>query len=180
MIADLKALLQDFPHLPEMSLLDDMPTASADTVAWIDKCVLAKSSDEDYSVDGIAASLSPQIFELAVQASRNGRPQAAVELLLREISRDPSGRGRFQRRIQAAQLCMSSGNEAIALPILRDAAAEIEQKKLEEWENSETLAYPLIMFYRCLVRTEDGVEDRDKLFSWICRLDPMEAMKLER
>src|SRR5262249_6742307 len=99
-IAELKALLPDFPQLPEMSLLDDMTAANADTVAWIDKCVLSKSSEEDYTVDGIAASLSPQIFELAVQASRNGRPKAAVELLQREISRDPSGRGRFQRKVQ--------------------------------------------------------------------------------
>jgi type VI secretion system protein ImpA len=179
-ISELKALLQDFPNLPEMTLLDDMPTAGTDTRAWIDNCVVSQSEEQRYAADGIRGSPNPQIFEIAVQAVRKGRPEAAVELLLREISRDPSGRGRFQRRIQAAQLCISSGNEAVALSILKNAAAEIEEKKLEEWEAPETLAYPLIMYYRCLVRTEDTYEDRDKLFSWICRLDPVEAMKLEK
>ena len=179
-ISELKALLQDFPGLTGMTMLDDMPTASSDTVAWIEQCVLPKSEDGHFVADGMASSLSPQIFELAAQAARNGRAEAAVELLMREITRDKNGRGRFQRRIQAAQLCMSSGHESIALPILKDTATEIEQKKLEEWEAPETLAYPLIMFYRCLQRTEDMVEDRDKLFSWICRLDPIEAMKLEK
>ena len=63
--------------------------------------------------------------------ARSGRPEAGIELLMREIAREPSGRGRFQRRIQLAELCLGAGNAGIAVPILQVAAAEIEEKKLE-------------------------------------------------
>jgi hypothetical protein len=64
--------------------------------------------------------------------------------------------------------------------MLQRAVSEIEEKKLEEWESREMLAYPLALLYRCLVKSDGSSEDRDRVYAWICRLDPLEAMKLER
>jgi len=79
-----------------------------------------------------------------------------------------------------AHLCLGAGNEAIAISILQTAATEIEDKKLEEWESRETLAYPLSLYYQCLVKTDGSSSERERLYTWICRLDPLEAMKLEK
>jgi type VI secretion system protein ImpA len=115
-----------------------------------------------------------------MQAARSGRPEVCVELLTRMIAQEPSGRGRFQRRVQLAQLCQAAAHEAIAVTLLQQSVTEIEEKKLEEWEAREMLAYPLGLYYRCLVKTDGDSDERDRVYSWICRLDPLEAMKLER
>jgi type VI secretion system protein ImpA len=117
---------------------------------------------------------------MAMQAAKAGRPEVCAQLLTREIAQEPSGRGRFQRRIQLARLCDVAGNQAMALTLLQEAVAEIEQRRLEEWESQEVLAYPLGLLYRCLVKSEGSPDERDRVYAWICRLDPLEAMKLER
>jgi len=40
------------------------------------------------------------------------------------------------------------------------------------------LAQPLALLYRCLTKTDGSAEDRQKLYSWICRLDPVQAMNV--
>jgi type VI secretion system protein ImpA len=185
-VGELKNLLECYPQLLDMTMMDDMPTANAETQAWLKKHVLRSSvtagsraeSEEAFSGDGTA--LSQRALDLAMQAARAGRPEAGVELLMREIAQEPSGRGRFQRKVQLAQICLRAGNEVIAIPILQEAVAEIEQKKLEDWEAREMLAYSLGVLYRCLVKSGGSSDERDRLYSWICRLDPLEAMKLER
>lgn len=185
-IAELRILLESYPQLPEMTLMDDMPTANAETQAWIKTQVLAPASGaEGQSAEaspaaGAGTALPLRALDLAMQAARSGRPEVCTELLTREIAQVPSGRGRFQRRVQLAQFCQGAGYEAIALTMLQQAAAEIEEKKLEEWEPREMLVYPLGLFYQCLVKSDGSSEDRDRVYAWICRLDPLEAMKLER
>jgi type VI secretion system protein ImpA len=80
--------------------------------------------------------------------------------------------------VQLTQLCISTGHETIALPILQELAAEIERRKLEDWESPELLAQPLALLYRCLTKADGSAEDRRKLYSWICRLDPLQAMNV--
>ncbi len=70
-----------------------------------------------------------------MQAARSGRAQDGIELLMRELAQEHSGRGRFHRKVQLSQLCVSTGHENIALPILQELAAEIERRKLEDWES---------------------------------------------
>jgi len=40
------------------------------------------------------------------------------------------------------------------------------------------LAQPLALLYRCLAKTGGSAEEKQKLYSWICRLDPLQAMKV--
>jgi type VI secretion system protein ImpA len=117
---------------------------------------------------------------MAFEAASSGRAADGIEMLMREMLQETCGRGRFQRKVQVAQLCLSAGNEAIALPILEEAAAEIERRKLEDWEPREMVAQPLAMLYRCLARSDGAAEQRQRLYSLICRLDPLAAMKLSR
>jgi type VI secretion system protein ImpA len=149
-VAELGALLETFPQLPEMTMMDDMPTANADTLAWIKRqpfrhLASAGPPSESASLPGSTS----RTFELAMLAASSGRPEVCNELLAREIAQEPSGRGRFQRRLQIARLCQSAGNDSIAIAVLQEAATEIEQKHLEDWESREMLAGALGLLYRC-------------------------------
>jgi type VI secretion system protein ImpA len=185
-VAELGTLLKSCPQLPGMTMMDDMATANADTLAWIQRQVLPHRAPEGRESEEIAPSagtgsvISSRAFELAMQAARSGRPEVSIELLTREIAQEASGRGRFLRKVQLARLSEAAGNDKIALSMLQQTVAEIEEKKLEEWESREMLAYPLVLLYRCLVKSDGSSEDRDRVYAWICRLDPLEAMKLER
>ena len=72
---------------------------------------------------------------------------------MREMAQERSGRARFHRKVQLTQLCVSTGHDAIALPILQELAAEIERRKLEDWETPDAIAQPLALLYRCLAQS---------------------------
>jgi type VI secretion system protein ImpA len=191
-ISGVRGFLADYPQLPDLTLMDDTPTANAETRAWLTASVIvavvpaeAQYTPEAYRPDAEAASGSgaqaaPDTFQLAMQAARSGRPQEGIEMLMREMAQERNGRARFHRKVQLTQLCISTGHEAIAVPILQELAAEIERRKLEDWESPELLAQPLALLYRCLTKADGNADDRQKLYSWICRLDPLQAMNVAR
>ena len=90
----------------------------------------------------------PDTFTLALEAARAGRAADAIQMLSEDIARQQSGRARFQRKLQLAQICMMTSHEALAQPILEELARSIEKHKLEEWESSDAVAHPLAMLYR--------------------------------
>jgi type VI secretion system protein ImpA len=184
--SSVNALLRDFPGLPEMTLMDDTPAANAETLAWLKEiapeqtaaagpvAVVAAVMDE--REEAVAPGGPPDPGELALQAAAAGRPQEGIEILSREIGRERSGRGRFHRKVQLAQLCLSIGREAIALPILNDLAQEIEQRKLDEWEAPDAVAHPLTLLFRCVSKLDGDTEEKRRLYNRICRLDPVQAL----
>jgi len=187
-ISGVRGLLADYPRLPELTLMDDTPTANAETQTWLKESVIVAPAPVEapytpaaYQPDaeiGSGAEAAPDTFELAMQAARSGRPQEGIEMLMREMAQERNGRARFHRRVQLTQLCIGTGHETIALPILQELAAEIERRKLEDWESPEVLAQPLVLLYRCLTKADGSAAERQKLYSWICRLDPLQAMSV--
>jgi len=187
--SDLRALLLDYPRLPELTMIDDTPTANAETQAWLKEEVLSEAIAEpayapaSYHPEKIEENgepLPPDAFELAMQAARSGRPQEGIQLLMREMMQEGSGRGRFYRKVQLTKLCDTTGYDTIALPILQELAAEIERRKLEDWEAAEQVAEPLALLHRCLAKADGDAAEIQKLYAWICRLDPLQAMNLSR
>jgi type VI secretion system protein ImpA len=67
----------------------------------------------------------------------------------------------------------------VAHPVLEELAAEIEQRKLEEWEPPATLAHALALLFRCLDKLKQE-ERKQKVYAQICRLDPVQAIGLHR
>jgi type VI secretion system protein ImpA len=190
-ISGVRALLADYPDLPSLTMMDDTPTANAETQAWLKEHVqtvqeaaapepayASQSYHEPEAAEGVP--LPPDAFELAMQAARSGRAKEGIELLMREMVQERSGRARFHRKVQLTQLCVSTGHEAIAFPILQELAAEIERRKLEDWEAPDLIAQPLALLYRCLADSDAAPDERQKLYSWICRLDPLQAMNIAR
>jgi len=194
-VAGVRGILQDYPDLSKMTLLDDTPTANAETVTWIESDVLTGGSSNDSSGGYEPPPVSyhsapaagpedlgapPDAWELAQQALRGGRVRDAVELIDREAKMERSGRGRFLRKTQLARIFIDSGNEPMALPILEQLAFEIETRSLEDWEPSETIAHPLTLLYRCLSKTDREADAVKKLYAKLCRLDPVAAMSMLR
>ncbi|HTS61415.1 MAG TPA: type VI secretion system protein TssA [Candidatus Acidoferrales bacterium] len=188
-ISELRALLSDYPQLPELTMMDDTATANAETLAWLKENVtLAPAQGTSYAPTAFEHDVEPEpgtpappdTFELAMQAARSGRAQDGIEMLMREMVQERSGRARFHRKVQLTQLCVSTGHQAVAFPILQELAAEIERRKLEDWESPELLAQPLALLYGCLARGDGSPEERQKLYSWICRLDPLQAMSIAK
>jgi type VI secretion system protein ImpA len=193
--AELAALLKSYPDLMTYSLMDDTPCANNDTVEWLKTFVNDSSSSGPASMsvwqssyeetETVAASPNgvekgPDAFELAMEAARSGRQQDAFEILIQEATHQNSGRGKFQRRLQLAQVCLSTGAEAIALPILQELSATIDKHRLEEWESPDMVAHAFALLYRCMAHGGVPEEEKKLLYSKICRLDPVQALAHSR
>jgi type VI secretion system protein ImpA len=186
---ELRSLLSDYPDLLSTSLSDDTPTANNETQAWIKENILppppalpepqiivAPSAASAMTASGSNGNGAPDALDRAQQAARSGRVQEAIELLSREIAQERSGRARFMRKVQLAELCLSVKHESIAYPILEELAEEIDRRKLEEWEESSTLAQTLALLFRCMGKLGYDDAARQKIYQKICRLDPVQVL----
>ncbi|MGE5570096.1 MAG: type VI secretion system protein TssA [Rhodospirillales bacterium] len=190
--ASLRELLADYPQLPDMTLLDDTPTANAETKTWLAEFVNrpaaapeasfmppAPEPEEEESGDGTGEK-ARDAFDIAMEAMRSGRTQEAIDLLAREAAQEPSARARFRRRVQLAQICLAAGHTSIAYPILDQIVKEIEQRGLETWEAPDMLSQPLVLLFRCMNQMEFSAEEKQKIYDRICRLDPVQALAMSR
>jgi len=192
-IATLQALLKDIPELPTWTLNDDTPTANPETQRWLEEMVIPKPPEPVIIVqeapptepEPVYAATSesgepgeegpPDVLDIAKDMIRRGQLSQAIQLLVRDAAQQPSGRARFQRRLQVAQLCVSAGQNKVAHPVLEELVKEIDQRRLEEWEASDMIAPPMALLLKCLdPSTSNGV--REALFAKLCRIDPTAAL----
>jgi type VI secretion system protein ImpA len=186
--SELRALLREVPTLVDMTMMDGLPTASPETRNWL-RAEFAGAEPEDVTIAGeaevvqppVAASPGPEgrdrAYERALGEVKAGRADKAIEMLLRELDREKSARGRFLRQAQVTRLMVDCGFEAIARPILDDMLQRVETHKLEEWEAGALLAQPLGALYQCLAKTGEDASRQQQLYLRICRLDPVQAMR---
>jgi type VI secretion system protein ImpA len=197
-LSSLGALLRDFPAIPEWTFNDDTPTANPETLRWLQETVLPKpvetaaspvelvygeeAAQEHASHAGQSDATNqydavPDALEIARGLIQQGRAHQAIQLLVRDAAQQESGRLRFQRRTQVAQLCLAAGFESVAAPMLEQLAGEIEQRKLEGWESSDLLAPPLTLLLKCMQGKGEGEDRRQEIFDRLCRIDPTAAME---
>ena len=193
--SEIRALLADYPQLLESSLNDDTQSANAQTREMFQpppppppppppEATESSASRYDTPPAEHAAMngepAPPDDEDLIREAIRSGRTNDAVELVSQKLTQENTGRSRFQRKTQLAMVCMASGHEAVAFPILRELAGEISERRLEAWESPAMIAHTLSLFYRCLGRMNAPAEERQRVYADICRLDPKRALELER
>lgn len=193
-VATLQSLLKDIPELPTWTLNDDTPTANPETQRWLEEMVIPKPPEPVVIIqeapqpepepvyahkpsEETEEDTPPDALDIAKDMIRRGQLQQAIQLLVRDAAQQPSGRARFQRRLQVAQLCVSAGQNKVAHPVLEELVKEIDQRRLEEWEASEMIAPPLALLLKCLdPSTNNGA--REELFAKLCRIDPTAAMDI--
>ncbi|MDE3166394.1 MAG: type VI secretion system domain-containing protein, partial [Acidobacteriota bacterium] len=113
-------------------------------------------------------------FAQALAAIREGRTGDGLAVINNLLATERSGRARFRRRTQLAHLLMAAGKGKIAQPILDEICREIDDRRLQDWEPGEALAYPIELMLHCLSPAEQ--ERRAELYARICRLDPVRAV----
>ena len=190
--SELRALIEDFPPLPDTMLDDDTPAANPETKAWLEEHVTPKAASEWEDFDRVSSYRSQEhaesaangngadnLFESALELARNQRFPDAVEMLKGQPLREDSGRERFLRQLQISQLCLTTGQFNIAYPILRNLFAEIERRNLVEWESSSFIVQPLSLLVHCIDKTSRDADQRTQIYNLLCRLEPVEAMKLQ-
>jgi type VI secretion system ImpA/VasJ family protein len=184
--SEVRALLVDLPRLPDWEFADETPVANTDTHVWLKQLAApappalppaaAVFDDPGDAPSNPSEPVPPDSFVLAVEAANAGRANEAIQMLAAEIPRQQSGRARFQRKLQLAQICMMTGHETLALPILEEIAQSIDQHGLDDWESREIVAKPLVMLYK--LQHDEAL--RLKLYSRISRLDPIQALECGR
>jgi type VI secretion system protein ImpA len=186
--SELRALLAAIPSLPSMTLMDDMPTANSATLQWLQEEHLLPGEGEGASENGAGAPMPSLVsveareregratVERATAEIRAGRPEKAIELLMRALDREKTQRGRFLRQAQLAEVMVEAGLIPVARPILEELVTAIDNHKLEEWEAGELVAQPLALLYKCLERMDADAGTRESLYLRICRLDPLQAI----
>jgi type VI secretion system protein ImpA len=221
---ELRGLLHALPHLPEMTLMDDTPTANAETQRWLaaegmtggdgeSESVPDDSSDIDIgdrveslddamgeedatstsgglraggrrrgSGDRRSVAVERDAFAAARAELAQGRPHRGIELLLGELARERSPRGRFVRETQVAYMMVAAGLDTVARPMLEKLVAIIDERHLEQWEAGPLVAQPMALLCRVIARI-DGTSPADptsELYLRVCRLDPLQAIALQR
>ncbi len=191
--SELKALLDDIPQLTTMTLMDDMPTANQETLAWLREGhftngAQSPAQDEDDLVGPPApangAREADRTLESAVLEVRAGRTQRGIEMLMGALAREKTARARFLRRVQVSRMMVEAGLEPIAVPILEELLALVEQHNLADWEAGEIVAEPMALLHRCMDKVPaevvKGPHTQDSLYPRICSLDPLQAMSLKQ
>ena len=188
--SELRALMDDIPGIPEMTMMDDMPVATPETRGWLTDTFGSEAAAPP--VEGGEPAAAPartpvpeaapgdRIHARALSEVRAGRPQRGIEILMGELDRETSPRGRFLRQAQVTRIMVDHGMEGVAQPILEEMLKAIEEHTLEEWELASVVSQPLALMYRCLEKTSGDAEERQKLYLRICRLDPLTALDFSR
>ena len=188
--SELRALLNDLPELLDSTLLDDTPAANQETKAWLESLSTpaqpaqpadaADPSEPKEKISGtpnwLAEAADP--FVLAKEALAAGLEEKAFGMMRAAIVSQRSGRRRFRRSMQMVELAISAGKDAIAQPLLEDIAAMIENHKLDAWEDPELVASDLLRLMRSSKKIQGSASDKQKMFERICRLDPVQALRV--
>jgi hypothetical protein len=187
----LRSVLTDFPELPESELSDGTPTANSETRTWLRDEVLAGSAPgfepaayappaAEPARDGNGGpEAEPDAWDLALGAVRAGRVAEGLQTIRRAMNAASTGRERFVRKLQLAELCLMVNNHRVALPLSEDLARQVDEFRLEQWEDEQLSARVWAALYRCLrsAGSDDASGERlRQVFTRLCRLDINQAM----
>jgi type VI secretion system protein ImpA len=175
-----RSLLADVPGIVDMTLMDDTPTANAETRKWLGTLLensvpSGRALGEDDEAP--AEPLRQRGGRAAAMAEvRAGRTDRAITMLMHEAASEKSNRGRFLVQTELAGIMVEGGHHVVAQPILEELKTQIDAHRLDEWESGDVVAKPLALLYRCLERNDGDPGMRQALYLSICRLDPVQAI----
>lgn len=194
-VYSVQQILAEYPDMPEWTFMDDTAVANAETLKWVEEHVRSGAATAPATAAVVAAPVAPppmtitlpvaaaladgppDAFVQAAELAAAGQLGAATTLLARDAAGQASGRMRYSRRMQIAELCLAAGNSGVATPILRELVDEMERRNLESWEAGDLITKPIALLLRSQNGTMDAAEHAS-LFTRLCRLDPSAALNL--
>ncbi|MBI1358645.1 MAG: type VI secretion system protein TssA [Acidobacteria bacterium] len=117
-------------------------------------------------------------FELAQKALKAGKQQEALEVLFADLEKQRSGRARFQRQLQIAEILIGADKKSVAQPLLNDIRASIDQHQLHGWEERDMVVHALIVIYHHCEAVTGDKKAPAEIYDRIVRLDPSRALEL--
>lgn len=190
--SQLRAVLRDFPEWPETELRDGTPSASGETRAWLRETFeeapppppayvpppAPVETGPAQAANGDPVERPPDDpWDLAQEHVRNREPQQAIAIVARAVRDARTGRERFLRTLQQAELCLMLGRQAIAAPLLDALAHQVDERHLDDWEDPALCGRVLGAFYRCLRGQNDP--RAEAVYRRLCQLDIAQAMSLD-
>ena len=106
----------------------------------------------------------------------DGRSQEAITLVSRAVREARTGRERFLRTFQQAEVCLTLGRPGVATTLLEGLARQIDELRLDHWEDTTLCARVVAALYRCL-KGKDDARARS-VYERLCQLDIGQAMSL--
>jgi type VI secretion system protein ImpA len=191
--SEVRSLVRDVPEIRQAVLMDDTPACNPQTQAWLDDVMddpahVAESADSAEAPapapTGTRGTPLPwrkkfnDPFRVALESLRRGDKAKALEIMRNEIESQPSGRGKFLRELQVAELCVQANVKEIAQPFLERIKEKLVEFKVTEWEDRALVVQALADLYLYHDNTVESSSDRDQIFQQICRLDPVRALGL--
>lgn len=193
--SELRALLRDYPELPSWTLSDDTPAANPQTQEFLKSRGLMGEPEppppppppepawqpEPYYQPPAAQEAEPgqpDDEQVIRDLLSQGRTEEAMQMVAHKLASETSGRSRFQRKTQLAQIMMAANRPAVAFPILKELVDEIGERRLDQWEPADVVVQPLVLYWRALEKTGGAEPERARVFSMISRLDPVRAFEL--
>jgi type VI secretion system protein ImpA len=80
--------------------------------------------------------------------------------------------------MQLAQVCIAAGKDPIAQLLMDDLAAAVDNHKLDDWEDRETIARALVFLLQSSKKIQADAKAKQAMFERICRLDPVQALSV--
>ncbi|MFC1716207.1 type VI secretion system domain-containing protein [Candidatus Poribacteria bacterium] len=184
-------LVGRYPWITDILYSNETPFADGQTKSWVEKTVIpamGSGADQGAAALGGAASDDSKVsedFEEAQDLLSRQKWGDAVDLMQNGINAEPTLKGRFQRRLNLASLCLDAGQPTMARPLLEQLDEDIGRFSLDQWEPGLSVQVwnHLSRCYQELL-SQDGQQENgntyrekaDKVFEKICRLDIRAAL----
>jgi type VI secretion system ImpA family protein len=193
----LKAWLQEYPSWPDSEMRDGTPTASSGARAWLQTEELLPKPEKAPAVEFArfqeASAPAPAAADEGrpssdAQAQRDpwdeaqsqlqaGNLSEALSIMSKAARQAGSGRQRFIRALQQAELCIALNRNALALPILEGLAQRVDELRLDQWEDTSLCARVFSNLYQCLRGRDDA--RASMIYDRLCQLDIGLALQME-
>ncbi len=198
--AILAACLQDHERWPASDLRDGTPCASGPTREWIERecrrpetgsaldfagaahaansAGFASRGDDGSNAPGSSDGRlePPDPWEEAQALFRAGRLNEAISVMVQAVRQARTGRERFLRTLQQAELCLGSDRPGLALPLLEMLAQRIDDLRLDQWEDGSLCARVFSHLYRCLAGKDEA--RAAAIYNRLCQVDAGAALLL--
>jgi type VI secretion system protein ImpA len=172
---------------------DDTPAASQETKQWVEAEMLLTSESlpepeveaatstptivyESVSVERPTEQKEPDVAGKAESLAAGGDLAGSIQLLIQDAASSSARRVAFQRRLQAARLCVTHNQKLVASRLLQQLLAEADEYRLESWEGAQLVAEVIALLLQSSDEKGDQLLEREGLLARLCQIDPARAL----
>ena len=193
----MSGVIRDHARWVDAQLMDGTPCASRPVRDWIaaehwtgerpadlalqeapyrDKNGTRTAADLDGAPpdEGVPEPADP--WDEATALRRSGRLNEAIAVMVQAVRQAATGRERFLRTLQQAELCLSFERPGLALPLFEYLARRIDELQLDQWEEASLCSRVLSQYYGCLKGRDEA--RAQAVYNRLCQLDAGAAMLL--